>query len=51
MKSGIIAAIGGLIVALALVTGLQSQSYEDMKKAKLGDVTPRRPKFKNVINR
>lgn len=33
MKSGIIAAIGGLIVALALVTGLQSQSYEDMKKA------------------
>ncbi|MCB0631483.1 MAG: energy-dependent translational throttle protein EttA [Saprospiraceae bacterium] len=26
-------------------------AYEDMKKAKLGDVTPRRPKFKNVINR
>lgn len=26
-------------------------AYEAMKKEKLGDVTPRRPKFKNVINR
>ncbi len=25
--------------------------YEAMKKEKLGDVTPRRPRFKNVINR
>jgi sulfate-transporting ATPase len=25
--------------------------YEAMKKEKMGDVTPRRPKFKNVINR
>jgi sulfate-transporting ATPase len=25
--------------------------YEAMKKEKLGDLTPRRPKFKNVINR
>lgn len=26
-------------------------AYEEMKKEKLGDVTPKRPKFKNVINR
>jgi ATPase subunit of ABC transporter with duplicated ATPase domains len=26
-------------------------AYEEMKKEKMGDVTPRRPKFKNVINR
>lgn len=26
-------------------------AYEDMKKEKMGEVTPRRPKFKNVINR
>jgi ATP-binding cassette ChvD family protein len=25
--------------------------YEKMKKEKLGDITPRRPRFKNVINR
>ncbi|WP_367392389.1 energy-dependent translational throttle protein EttA [Lewinella sp. LCG006] len=25
--------------------------YEEMKKEKLGDVTPKRPRFKNVINR
>lgn len=25
--------------------------YEDMKKEKLGDITPKRPRFKNVINR
>ncbi len=25
--------------------------YEEMKKEKLGDITPKRPRFKNVINR
>ena len=25
--------------------------YEEMKKEKMGDVTPKRPRFKNVINR
>ena len=25
--------------------------YEEMKKEKMGDVAPKRPKFKNVINR
>jgi ATPase subunit of ABC transporter with duplicated ATPase domains len=27
------------------------QQYEAMKKEKMGDVTPKRPRFKNVINR